>query len=104
MALHGHITVTRESEDGLSRKRWVFTAFHIPAIHLEEYAEEARKTKRHKWQIVDGQAYDRLRGSRNYTHKILEEPQTPQDVIDEILEIVRSKVQFQVWKERERIF
>ena len=93
------ITVTRETDE-LHRQQWVFTTFNLPAIHLEEYAEEARKTKRHKWRVEGNQVYSRLFGSRFQGLKV--EPEIPQDVIDEALDAARAMIGFQVWERRTR--
>ncbi len=43
------IEVERASDDGLSRKVWIFTVHTWPHLCLTEVREQSRATKRHKF-------------------------------------------------------
>ena len=83
----------------LTRERWVFSLWEAPKAYLETYAVEERKTKRHKWRPKA--AYRRLRHDRHADHDIIrEEPEVPQDVLDEGMEKLREQLVFSRWRDR----
>lgn len=95
------ITVTREEGD-LSREMWRFCLIEMGGellMTLNEYEPQARATKRHKWR-KSGPGYYRLRGSHMERPFLTEEPDAPEDVLEEALERFRSQIVYKKWKSR----
>ena len=85
--------------DDLNRERWEFSLWDSPKAYLETYAVDERKTKRHKWRTKA--AYERLGSGRTAHYEIIrEEPEVPQDVIDEAMEKLRGQLVFSRWRSR----
>lgn len=51
------IEVERVSDDGLSRKVWIFTVHTWPHLCLTEVREQSRATKRHKFSGTSWNSY-----------------------------------------------
>ena len=62
------ITVTKQSEDCLRKKEWLFAVEGVQFI-LNRYEECTRQTKRHGWQTV--KFYRRLDSRSYYPDKVL---------------------------------
>jgi len=60
------VIVERDSSDGLHRREWTFclvSDFSGCRIHLWQYRDMMRPTRRHKWQVIGGYGYrDSLTG------------------------------------------
>lgn len=82
------ITVERLSGD-LARRIWQFTLYDLPRIRLSFYGEQERATRRHKFRSK--KSYSRLDPR---SHNIREEPDVPDDVIEEAIEQVFSRIEF----------
>lgn len=82
------------------REVWEFTVLDYPTVHLEFYGKQERKTPRHGWKSKT--SYHRLHMDRNRDvgDRLKEEPEVPEDVLEEALEQVRSKITFKTWKNR----
>ena len=90
--------VVRATDD-LNRERWKFSLWDTPKAYLETYAVEERKTKRHQWRTKA--AYKRQHYDRHAGCEIIrEEPEVPQDVIDEGMEKLRGQLVFSRWRDR----
>ena len=92
--------VRRTEEDGLSQKEWSFRLRDHPSdivLQLESFQVKERKTKRHKFVIQDG-SWFRLNWEAREMREVLllkEEPELPQDVLDEALRLVTSSIRFE---------
>lgn len=95
------ITVTREGED-LSREVWRFAFITMGGellVTLDEYEPQARATKRHKWKKA-GPGYYRLGGAHMERPFLTEEPEIPEDVVEEAVEGFRSRIEYKRWYRR----
>lgn len=94
------LEVVREEADGLSRRCWRFAVLSFPQFHLDEYAEQARKTRRHrKWETH--RMYTRTGSTREWGVDFLkEEPDVPDDVLEEATARFREMVEFRRWRRR----
>jgi hypothetical protein len=90
-----HITVKREAPDGLSQIVWVFWLFvefsATAQVRPNEYREEERPTKRHKFRTV--RAWNRISWNRHDGTKT-KWIDPPEDVREEVIRIIVSKIVF----------
>ena len=88
----------RESEDGLSRREWVFTLddYFSPPIRIKlmRYVEFSRPTTRHKYRSTT--VYESFRDARNCPSV----PPLPDDVKAEILEQVVDNLEISMPKSK----
>lgn len=91
-----YVEVAR-GEDPLKRRVWTFVILDFPRVHLEEYAEQERPSKRHKWRTKAH--YTRL-SYRGEGEVIREEPEVPEDVLKEAVGKYRERLEFKVWGRR----
>lgn len=81
------ITVEHLSDDKLSRKAWLFTA-PGPRLVLHLYAEQTRKTPRHKWVGPFWSSMD----ERRYYSELKRPTHIPPEVVDEAREKLANVV------------
>lgn len=94
------VEVTREEDGGLERRVWDFSILDFPTVHLEYFAEQSRRTRRHAWRTT-GSVYSRLQRDRHAPGtRLEEEPEVPEDVLTEGLERMRDMIEFKVWRRR----
>lgn len=94
------VEVEHLGEGGLERELWVFEVLRFPQVVLEHYGQYARKTKRHKWRMA-GDRYDRLHVDRHEPgNRLKEEPDVPEDVMNEAMQLMRDKMKFEKWSRR----
>jgi hypothetical protein len=92
------VSVERVAEGGLERRVWEFSVLEFPAVHLEYFAEQSRKTRRHKW-VVTGRVYSRLQMDRHAPGtRIREEPDVPDDVMADGMGQMRARLEFRKWR------
>jgi len=84
-----YFEVSRE-ESELSRKMFRFWLNDRLELQLDEYSEQSRKTKRHKY-VCDA-SWKRLRHGNYYGTRITEKPEIDADVIADALSLVMSTI------------
>jgi hypothetical protein len=92
------IEVERVTDGGLERELWEFSVLRFPEVHLEFFAEQTRKSRRHKW-VTSGAVYSRLQMDRHAAGtRLREEPEVPEDVLEEGMDQMRGQLEFKVWR------
>ena len=84
-----YFEVSRE-ESVLARKVFRFWLNDRLELQLDDYSEQSRKNKRHKY--VCGASWKRLRHSNYYGTRITEKPTVDDDVIEEALSLAIAAI------------
>ena len=97
------VTLRNQSDDKLTEQEWDFWAFvdghrAVLQMRLSSYSVLQRKTKRHKFQIVEH--YNRLDPRSNTSHFRGTRPVIPEDVkkraIDGFIQIIQKTIEWEL--------